>query len=524
MGTETEYALTSQLEHAVHDPARLSFEVVNAVRDPATEHIVWDYGGEDPLSDARGTRLPRRAAPDSLLTDRPGHDVVNAVGANGSRIYVDHAHPEYSSPESIDPFEALAYDRAGDALMQRMVDRNPQRGIALYKNNTDGKGASWGTHENYMVDRSVDFEQIVDLLTLHFVTRQIYTGSGRVGLGEHGEIAGFQISQRADFIHTAVGLQTTFDRPIINTRDESHATVNSRRFHVIVGDANLLDTPQALKLGTTSLMLWLLESSRRDPSSGADLPKSIRSLKLKNPVAAMHTVSHDLTLREPLELCDGTRLTAWQLQTRLLTAVFAQAAAAYGTDCRGEPNSPDDPTRRTIALWKQALHDVATIAHNTDDARLELTSQAGRVEWLIKWQVLERLRRRRNLTWSHALIKAADIRWAALDPAVSLCERVGSMCEHLLDQACLERAMNEPPSSTRAWLRGTLVGHHPQDVVAVSWSRIILRSPAQGVSYSLDMTDPLALSERWCRDACSAESDRLDRRVCALLAERTDHG
>ena len=534
MGTETEYAVTSlhartphhqaRLDHERLDPAQLSFAVVNAASDPSTEHIAWDYGGEDPLNDARGTRLPRTTAPSDMLTDRPGRDVVNAVCANGARIYVDHAHPEYSSPECLDPFEALAYDRAGDVLMQRAISNNPQLGIALFKNNTDGKGASWGTHENYMVDRAVDFEQIIDLMTIHFVTRQIYTGSGRVGLGEQGERAGFQISQRADFIHTTVGLQTTFDRPIINTRDESHATATSRRFHVIVGDANRLDTPQVLKLGTTSLLLWLLESSRTTCSSGNDQPESMRSLRFRDPVAALHTVSHDLTLSVPLELCDGTRLTAWQLQTRLLTCVYTQAAVIYGTDSLGEPNWPDEPTRRTITLWKQALQDVATIAHSEDDARLALAEQGGRIEWLLKWQVLERLRRRANLTWSDALIQAADLRWAALDPTVSLCDRVRSLWEHLADGTALERATRHPPVTTRAWLRGELIGHHAHAVRAVNWSRITLDLPTDGTEYTLDMSDPLAFCQHWCHEACHGGNDHLDPRVCALLAERSDHG
>lgn len=131
------------------------------------------------------------------------------------------------------------------------------RKIVLHRNNVDGKGASWGTHENYMMLRSVPFDLVTRLMTTHFVSRQIFIGSGRVGIGEHSENAGYQLSQRADYFHMKVGLQTTFDRPIINTRDESHSTDEYRRLHVIVGDANRMDVPQALKLGTTSRLLWL---------------------------------------------------------------------------------------------------------------------------------------------------------------------------------------------------------------------------------------------------------------------------
>ena len=168
--------------------------------------------------------------------------------------------------------------------------------IALHRNNVDGKGSCWGTHENYMMARAVPFDLVTRLMTLHFVTRQIYAGSGRVGIGENSEIPGYQLSQRADYIHAKVGLQTTFERPIINTRDESHSTDAYRRLHVIVGDANRMEVPQALKLGTTSMLLWLLEHA---DEAGFDLNAFLDELELSDPVEAIHTVSRWPTAAKP---------------------------------------------------------------------------------------------------------------------------------------------------------------------------------------------------------------------------------
>ena len=229
MGTETEYAVSLNTPDR-YNPVQLSFDVVNGAADSHSKSIRWDYRQEDPVNDARGTRLERAAARPDMLTDAPQLNITNVIAPNGGRVYVDHAHPEYSAPETTDPFEAVRYDHAGDLIMQAATERaRKQTGtpIALHRNNVDGKGSCWGTHENYMMARAVPFDLVTRLMTLHFVTRQIYAGSGRVGIGENSEIPGYQLSQRADYIHAKVGLQTTFERPIINTRDESHPPMHT---------------------------------------------------------------------------------------------------------------------------------------------------------------------------------------------------------------------------------------------------------------------------------------------------------
>ncbi|PWG66345.1 depupylase/deamidase Dop [Bifidobacterium callitrichidarum] len=530
MGTETEYAVSLK-GAGRYNPVQLSFDVVGAAAGADSKSIRWDYRQEDPVNDARGTRLERAAARPDMLTDAPQLNITNVIAPNGGRVYVDHAHPEYSAPETLDPFEAVAYDHAGDLIMQAAAERAAaQTGtpIVLHRNNVDGKGSCWGTHENYMMDRAVPFDLVIRLMTLHFVTRQIYAGSGRVGLGEASEIPGFQLSQRADYIHAKVGLQTTFERPIINTRDESHATDDRRRLHVIVGDANRMDVPQVLKLGTTSMLLWLLEHAGE---AGFDLNGFLDGLELADPVEAMHAVSHDLGLNASLPLASGGQTTAWLIQLKLRQAVYQVAALVNGTDTTGEPAWPDKPTTSVMAMWGQALADVAAIRHASDDERLAMTGEASRVEWLLKWQLLEKLRRKIGASgWADPRLQVIDLKWAALDPKDSVFTKLAPRTERVNTAADVAHAAAEPPENTRAWLRAMLVRRFGPEVAAVSWSRLTARDPETmnvGDSaefygnaghmatpdhhlFSLDISDPLAFGKARCAEPLDAAEHAID--------------
>ena len=509
MGTETEYAV-SAVRRDRPTPGILSLGVGAAPPPPPPRHIRWDYRQEDPVNDMRGHRLNRASARPDMLTDSPQLQITNVLASNGARIYVDHAHPEYSAPETRDPFDAVAWDHAGDVMMQAAARRASETAgcrIVLHRNNVDGKGASWGTHENYLMRRDVPFDTVAALMIPHFVSRQIYAGSGRVGLGEHSEGDGFQLSQRADYIHAKLGLQTTFDRPIVNTRDEPHAESESwRRLHVIVGDANRMEVPQVLKLGVTSMLLWLLEHA---DEGGVDMGALLSSLELADPVEAMHTVSHDLTLSKPLELQAGGTATAWMMQVRLRAAVYAAAAVVYGTDTTGEPVWPDRSTTSVMAMWGQALADVAAIRHADDTERMAMSAEASRVEWLAKWQLLERLRRKAGLDWSSPKLKAVDLGWAALDPRTSVWARMEPRSEHVLDAAAVDHAVGEPPVDTRAWLRGQLVRRFPEETIAVSWTHLTVRAGGSD-SLSLDMADPCAFGRDACADALSRSSSAVE--------------
>src|SRR5690625_641758 len=195
--------------------------------------------------------------------------------------------------------------------------------VALYKNNTDGKGASYGTHENFLLDRDIPFDQVTRTMIPFLASRQVLVGAGRVGIGTRGDQPGFQLSSRADFMEAGVGLETTLNRPIVNTRDEPHSDpTRFRRLHVIIGDANLLEESTFLKLGTTSLLLAALEAEHR--TGTAILP----DLRLADPVGAVRAISHDPSLRTTVELVDGRRLTAVEIQRALLEALTAVADRA----------------------------------------------------------------------------------------------------------------------------------------------------------------------------------------------------
>src|SRR5436305_6978410 len=273
MGTETEYGITVPGQTTANHMLASS-QVVNGYLNattgaPRDRRPRWDFEEESPLRDARGFDAAAgpvigasRDAADSLADDEIG--LANVILTNGARLYVDHAHPEYSTPECTTPLDLVVWDKAGERVMAEAMSRAAASpgglSIQLYKNNTGNKGASYGCHENYLMARSTPFADIVRHLTPFFVSRQVVCGAGRVGIGADGRGHGFQVSQRADYFEVEVGLETTLKRPIINTRDEPHADPEKyRRLHVIIGDANLSEISTYLKVGTTALVLAMIE-------------------------------------------------------------------------------------------------------------------------------------------------------------------------------------------------------------------------------------------------------------------------
>lgn len=470
VGIETEYGIVDPA-HPGANPILLSSRLVAACRAQAGEHTArWDYGGEDPLNDQRGYRRSRHQASADMLTDAGEYDALaggvtlrrrrgswedpahlNAVLTNGARFYVDHAHPEYSGPEVTTATAAVIWDRAGDAIALAAAARyavDEDGTVDLYKNNVDGKGASYGTHENFLVHRSTDFDALATRLTPHLVTRQIFTGAGRVGLGQYGEQAGFQLSQRADYIEAEVGLETTLRRPIINTRDEPHATREAyRRLHVILGDANLFDVPTFLKIGTTSLVLAAIEAQ----------DERLDLMALAQPVEAVRTVSRDLSLRAPLALADGDQASALDIQRATL-----EICRDYATDADGA---------LVLARWEQVLDRLGT----------DLWQAAREVEWVAKLQLLGRLRAKHataeqpdGLPWDHAQLAAVDLQWGRLgDGWARRLESAGAV-DRMATDAQIASATRHAPQDTRARLRGGMVAARPDLVDAAGWSTVVL--------------------------------------------------
>ena len=492
MGIETEYGIAVPGDPHVN-PVQISSQIVNgyATGEPGLSHARWDYEEENPLRDARGFTMAREVADASQLTD-DDVGLANVILTNGARLYVDHAHPEYSSPEVTSPRDVLRWDKAGERVMATAAARaasipgTPR--INLYKNNTDNKGASYGTHENYLMRRSTPFPDIVRHLTPFFVSRQVICGQGRVGRGQQGHDAGFQISQRADFFEVEVGLETTLKRPIINTRDEPHADADKyRRLHVIIGDANLAEVAGFLKVGMTSLVLAMIEDGFL-----AD------DLSILRPVHELHQVSHDPSLRHLIGLRDGRSITAVQLQRE-----YCDQAHKYVEDRLG--SSVDDDTSEVLRRWSQVVDDL------TDDPN----RLAGQLDWIAKRQILDGYRSRDGLDWADARLQLVDLQYSDVRPDKGLYYRLlatGRM-ERLVPEHESVDAVHTPPVDTRAWFRGECVRRYGSHVAAASWDSVIFDVPGRVSLQRVPMLEPLRGTKHHVGDLldrCESAADLVD--------------
>ncbi|MEX2652539.1 MAG: depupylase/deamidase Dop [Acidimicrobiia bacterium] len=440
LGTETEYGIVVRGDVGFN-PAVASSLVVNSYPG-ARVKIQWSYEEESPGRDARGF------GHDSFGVVDPEGAVVNSVLANGARLYVDHAHPEYSSPESYDPLEAALYDKAGERVMQAAAAAATEvsgKKVSLYKNNSDGKGNSYGAHENYLLSRETPFGEVIRYATTFLVTRQIFTGAGKVGSENDRPPVDFQITQRADFFEEEVGLETTLKRPIINTRDEPHGDPSKyRRLHVIIGDANLSETQNLLKVGTTALMLAALED-------GA-LPDS---LDLFDPVEACWKVSHDTALGRPLELDGGGTATALELQGRYLEWLSKYVEKEL-----------DDP------VWDVVISEWERVLGALDEDVMRL---ADTLDWVAKKRLLEGYVERDGIEWSNAKLRAFDLQYHDVDPERGLYNRLASRgaMRRLFDDTQIDDARVNPPTRTRAYFRGRCVSEFSDALVAANWDSLV---------------------------------------------------
>ena len=470
MGTEVEYGISVQGQ-PLANPMVASSQIVNAYASATVRarRARWDFEEESPLRDARGFDMSRQVADASQLTDED-LGLANAILTNGARLYVDHAHPEYATPEVTTPLDLVRWDKAGELVMLDAARRAAQLPggvpVNLYKNNTDNKGASYGAHENYLMRRSTPFGEIVRHLTPFFVSRQVVTGAGRVGIGQDGREHGFQISQRADYFEVEVGLETTLKRPIINTRDEPHADPEKyRRLHVILGDANLAEVSTYLKVGTTSLVLAMIED-RYFP----------RDLTVDGAVAALRAVSHDPTLRTSVRLTDGRSLTAVQLQLE-----YYDLARKYVEDRLGADADPQ--TLDVLARWESVL----------DRLERDPMECATELDWVAKLKLLEHYRDRDGLGWDDAKLQLIDVQYSDVRPEKGLYHRLVSMgrIERLLEDASVEAAMHDPPEDTRAWFRGRCLEKYADAVAAASWDSVIFDLPGRESLQRVPTIDPL---------------------------------
>jgi proteasome accessory factor A len=470
MGTETEYGISVQGQPTAN-PMLASSQIVNAYANATVRarRARWDFEEESPLRDARGFDMSRQVADPSQLTDEE-LGLANVILTNGARLYVDHAHPEYSSPEVQSPLDAVRWDKAGEKIMLAASHHAAavpnSRPILLYKNNTDNKGASYGAHENYLMSRRTPFAEIVRHLTPFFISRQVVCGAGRVGIGQDGAAHGFQITQRADFFEVEVGLETTLKRPIINTRDEPHADPDKyRRLHVIIGDANLSEISTYLKLGTTSLVLAMIEDRF--------LPGDVAVSK---PVKALRSVSHDPTLKHLVELKDGRQLTAVQLQMDYLERARKYVEDRYGTDA-------DEETVDVLDRWESVLN---RLERDPMECRREL-------DWVVKLALLQSYRDRDGLDWDHPKLHLVDLQYSDIRPEKGLYHQLvrrGSIDRLLVDDQ-ITHAVAHPPTDTRAYFRGRCLQQYADQVAAASWDSVIFDLPGKESLQRVPTMEPL---------------------------------
>ncbi len=470
MGTETEFGISVQGQPTAN-PMVASSQVVNAYASATLKarRARWDFEEESPLRDARGFDMSRETADPSQLTDED-LGLANVILTNGARLYVDHAHPEYSTPECTGPRDVVVWDKAGEQVMldaARFASSLPGASpLLLYKNNTDNKGASYGSHENYLMRRSTPFSDIVRHLTPFFVSRQVVCGAGRVGIGQDGREHGFQVSQRADYFEVEVGLETTLKRPIINTRDEPHADPEKyRRLHVIIGDANLSEISMYLKVGCTALVLSMIE----DRFIGLDLA-------VDQPVKSLRAVSHDPTLKHLLTLNDGRTLTAVQLQMEYLDLAKKYVEDRYGSDV-------DAQTADVLTRWESVLDRLET------DPMLCATE----LDWVAKLKLLEQYRDRDGLEWDNAKLHLIDLQYSDIRPDKGLYHRLVRLgkIDRLIDDAAIADAMHLPPEDTRAYFRGRCLEKYAPQIAAASWDSVIFDLPGRESLQRVPTVDPL---------------------------------
>jgi Pup amidohydrolase len=468
-GLETEYGITLSGAESV-DVVAESIELVRRYTENGAL-MKWDYELEDPHLDARGFRA-RELLQD---TDESAYYEIDKrrplsfeeiksdlVLSNGARFYNDHAHPEYSTPECTTLRQIVAQDKAGERILAECARRRNQKlpsgfEVRLYKNNTDFAGHSYGCHDNYLMRRDVAWDRIVAGMLPFLITRQIFAGAGKMGIeaeSAQGEPGVYQISQRADFFSVVVSIDTMNRRPLVNTRDEPHVDASRyRRFHVILGDSNMSEWATAMKVGTTSLILDLIERG--------EAPQ----LEIAQPVDANKSISRDQTYNWIIELKDGRKISAIDVQR-----IYLRAASKLNSD------SSED-RQWILREWENVLNDLERDVMSTRD----------RIDWTAKKFLLDALQEEEKLSWRDPWLQSIDLEYHDLDLDQGL-------YYELLRKGLMRRVTNEeeikasifnPPETTRAFFRGRTVARFNDEISSIQWDEIVFTNQAHSFRVAL---------------------------------------
>jgi proteasome accessory factor A len=385
----------------------------------------------------------------------------NVFLQNGARLYLDvGSHPEYATPECDSLYELVVHDKAGERILESLVESAEQRlmeesirgTIYLFKNNTDSAGNSYGCHENYLTRRTDDLNHYAEVLIPFLISRQIYAGAGKVLQTARG--ATFSIAQRAEHIWEGVSSATTRSRPIINTRDEPHADAERyRRLHVIVGDSNMSEYTNFVKVGAAACMLRMLE----DPHV------VLRDLSLENPIRAIREISHDITCRRRVRLANGRELSALDIQREYLDRALRYADGPGFTDLE----------MRALQMWE---HCISTIEN--DPLKLD-----REVDWVIKYRLIEAFRERHGLELSDPRVQLLDLQYHDVTRRRSPFYKLqdAGLIERICSDQDIDLAVDQPPQTTRARLRGEFVRRAKERHrdFTVDWVHLKLNDQAQ---------------------------------------------
>src|ERR1700730_16079428 len=463
-GLETEYGITVNGADNV-DVVAESIELVRRYTAHGA-HMKWDYQLEDPHLDARGFRAKHllqdtdESAYYEIDKNRPlSFEEIKSdlVLSNGARFYNDHAHPEYSTPECTALRQIVAQDKAGERILAECARRRNQKlpsghEVRLYKNNTDFSGHSYGCHDNYLMRRDIAWDRIVAGILPFLITRQIFAGAGKMGIEAEsaaGQPGVFQISQRADFFSVLVSIDTMNRRPVVNTRDEPHADASRyRRFHVILGDSNMSQWATALKIGTTSLVLDLIERG--------EAPQ----LEIAQPVDANKSISRDQTYDWIIELKDGHKISAIDVQR-----LYLKAAAKI------DNGSLTEDRQWILREWENVLNDLER----------DVTLTRDRVDWMAKKFLLSALQEEEKLSWTDPWLQSIDLEYHNVDLDRGLyyeLVRQGS-ARRVVSEDEIKMSIFQPPETTRAFFRGRSVAKFNDQITSLQWDEIVFGQGSQ---------------------------------------------
>jgi proteasome accessory factor PafA2 len=497
-GLETEYGITIHGAESV-DVVTESIELVRSYTEHGA-HMKWDYELEDPHRDARGFHAAQllqdtdESAYYEIDKNRPlSFEEIKSdlVLSNGARFYNDHAHPEYSTPECTTLRQLVAHEKAGERILAECARRRnlklpENQEIRLYKNNTDFIGHSYGCHDNYLIRRDLPWNHLVAGVLPFLITRQIFAGTGKLGVEAEsaaGQPGLFQISQRADFFSVLVSIDTMNKRPLVNTRDEPHADrAKYRRFHVIVGDSNMSEWATALKVGTTALVLGLIERGE------------VPQIEIAQPVGAMKSISRDQNYDWIIELSDGRKISAIDVQRIYLSAAQKSAAPS------------DQETAWLLREWENVLNDLER----------EVESARDRVDWVAKKLLLTAFREDEKLSWSDPWLQALDLEYHNILADQGLFYellRQGSMRSFVTEEE-IKTAIFAPPETTRAFFRGRCVARFNHAITSVQWDEIGLANGAR--PYLVRLPEPAADERLESLNALIRKESGFQEFFCAL--------